>query len=82
MADARKHRVPPVAADVRKRPGPPGVADMKAVLREVAEAGTAVGGPRAADTAGRTAFPPETGATNEPTDRNGGLFLLTNIYQG
>jgi len=69
MADARKHRVPqvaagvwkhrapPVAAGVWKRRGPPVVADTKAVLREVAEAGTAVVGPPAADTTGRIAFP-------------------------
>jgi hypothetical protein len=80
MADARKLRVPQAAADAWKRLGPPGVADTKAVLREVAEAGTAVVGPPAADTTGRIAFPH--GASNEPTDRNGGLFLFTNIYQG
>jgi hypothetical protein len=59
MADARKHRVPQVAAGVWKRRGPPVVADTKAVLREVAEAGTAVVGPpaAAADTTGRIAFP-------------------------
>ena len=85
MADAWKHRVPPVAAGVWKRRGPP-VADAKAVLREAVEADTAVVGPPAAvglpaaDTAGRIALPQNRRNQYEPTTGNGGLFLFTNIY--
>jgi hypothetical protein len=88
MADARKHRAPQVAARVWKRRGPPVVADMKAVLREVAAAAMAAVGPPAvvappaADTTGRIASPWNRLTQYEPTDGHGGLFLFTNIYQG